>query len=330
MTVRLSVRRAAWLDHVHASVAAYGTDGRQAALVPVVKGNGYGFGRSVLHQVVRDLVATTSVSPIVCVGTVHELHDVPNALHPVVLTPVLAAPIDHRPILTVGTPAHVDLLGGWRGRVVVKLASSMRRYGASPAELPALLAAVEHAGLTIEAFGLHLPLAGTDTERRAEVEAWLPHIPASVPLWLSHLTATTFQDLQAAQSDRTFRVRLGTALWHGIPRADFIRLSADVLDTRPVRAGDVAGYRHSVVPHDGTLVAIGGGTANGIAALDHQDPTLRSPFHFARRRLPLLEPPHMHTSMLVVPAGAPCPTLGERVDLQRPLTATLVDEVEWQ
>jgi alanine racemase len=330
MTVRLSVRRAEWLDQVRASVAAYGAQGPQAVLVPVVKGNGYGFGRSVLHQVVRDLVTTASVAPIVCVGSVHELHDVPNALVPVVLTPALAAPADHRPILTVGSPAHVELLDGWRGRVIVKLASSMRRYGATPAELPALLAAVERAGLTIEAFGLHLPLAGTDTERCAEVEAWLPHIPSSAPLWLSHLTASTFHDLRAAQPDRTLRVRIGTALWHGIPRGDFIRLSADVVDTQPVRAGDVAGYRHSLVPHDGTLVAIGGGAANGITPLDHEDPARRSPFHFARQRLPMLEPPHMHTSMVVVPAGAPCPSVGDRVDLQRPLIATRVDEVEWQ
>jgi hypothetical protein len=38
----------------------------------------------------------------------------------------------------------------------------------------------------------------------------------------------------------------------------------------------------------------------------------------------------MHTSMVVVPAGAPCPAVGDRVDLQRPLIATRVDEVEWQ
>ena len=56
-----------------------------------------------------------------------------------------------------------------------------------------------------------------------------------------------------------------------------------------------AGYRQGVVPADGTLVMVGAGTAHGVHPLDDG----RSPFHFARRRLALLEPPHMHTSMVV-------------------------------
>jgi hypothetical protein len=33
--------------------------------------------------------------------------------------------------------------------------------------------------------------------------------------------------------------------------------------------------------------------------------------------------------MVLVPCGNPCPAIGERVDVQRPLISTLVDEVEW-
>jgi hypothetical protein len=54
-----------------------------------------------------------------------------------------------------------------------------------------------------------------------------------------------------------------------------------------------------------------------------------SPFHFERTRLALHEPPHMHTSMCFVPAGMPRPDIGERVDVQRPLTMTTVDQFEW-
>ncbi len=43
----------------------------------------------------------------------------------------------------------------------------------------------------------------------------------------------------------------------------------------------------------------------------------------------LLEPPHMHTSMVWVPSGTPCPEIGEWVDLQRPLTQTQHDELRW-
>jgi hypothetical protein len=44
----------------------------------------------------------------------------------------------------------------------------------------------------------------------------------------------------------------------------------------------------------------------------------------------LIEPPHMHTSMTVVPVDDPCPSVGDRVDVQRPLITTMVDDVEWE
>jgi hypothetical protein len=80
------------------------------------------------------------------------------------------------------------------------------------------------------------------------------------------------------------------------------------------------------VATDGHLVMIGAGSANGVAPL----PDGRSPFHFRRRRLALHEPPHMHTSMAFVPAGEPLPAVGDRIDLQRPLTTTTIDEYVWQ
>ncbi len=318
MTVRLTVQRSAWEQHVAATAAAYG-----AGLVPVVKGNGYGFGRTLLHE------RATALGEYVGVGSVHELAGVPPALIPVVLTPTLEVPGDDRAILTVGHPAHVTPLAGRAAPVMVKLASSMRRYGAIPAELPALLAAVADARLNIAAFALHLPLAGDDGARLAEIEGWLPHLAAATPLWVSHLTPASFLHLQAHHPNREFAVRIGTALWHGLPKGGFLHLSADVLHAAPVHHGDTAGYFSSPVPCDGTLVTIGAGTAHGIAPLDEPDPARRSPFHFARRRLALLEVPHMHSSLVVVPAGDPCPAIGDRVDVQRPLTFTWVDEVEW-
>jgi len=315
MTVRLTVQRTAWQTHVRTAVAAYGP-----GLVPVVKGNGYGFGRPFLHA------QAAAFADTVCVGTVHELHDVPAGLTPVVLTPTLAPPADPAAILTVGNLEHAAALHGWPGRVVIKLASSMRRYGVRPSELRELCAAVPN---DVFAFGLHLPLAGNDAARLAEIEAWLPHLPAGVPLWVSHLTPGSFAALQSAHPDRRVHIRVGTGVWHGTPRGDFLHLTADVLHAQPVSAGDIAGYHHSTVATDGTLLAIGAGSTHGIALLDDADPSRRSPFHFARHRLPLLERPHMHTTLAVVPAGQPCPQVGERVDVQRPLISTMVDEVEW-
>jgi hypothetical protein len=80
---------------------------------------------------------------------------------------------------------------------------------------------------------------------------------------------------------------------------------------------------------DGHLVMIGAGTANGVAAIDQGELGSLSPFHFERTRLALHEAPHMHTTMTFVPDGSPTPAIGDRVDLQRPMHVTAVDEYEW-
>jgi alanine racemase len=314
MTLRLTVQRAAWTAHVD-SVAA-SVDG----LVPVVKGNGYGFGRPTLQPLVKGL------SDYVCVGAIHELEGVADRVTPVVLTPSSAPPppvIGLPPIMTVGSLHDVVALTGWRGRVIVKLQSSMRRYGAMPAELERVEAAATAAGLDNVGYALHLPLAGADSDRLAEIDAWLERLDSQRPLWLSHLQPPAYATLRSRHPDRQFRLRLGTSLWHG--DKTFLHLHADVAEVHPVAAQDRAGYQLNEVPGDGHLVLVGAGSAHGVAALADG----ASPFHFARTRLAMLEPPHMHTSMIFVPIGMPCPAVGDHVDVQRPLISTQVDEIEW-
>ena len=310
MTIRLTVQRERWWNHV-TDVA-----GSVTGLVPVVKGNGYGFGRAGLA------IAAAKLSPILAVGTVHELHglgeldEIPDDTVWVVLTPTLAAPASTDPVLTVGNEAHVEALRGWGGRVIVKLRSRMQRYGGGID----LVAAAQRAGLRTVGVALHPPLAGEDDDRRAEIVAALDHIDPSLDIWVSHLSPGTYESLP---DSHRFKLRLGTYLWHGDREA--MRLEADVLEVRSVQAGERAGYRLVEVPGDGHLVMVGGGTANGVAPLADG----RSPFHFARNRLDLLEAPHMHTSMVWIPAGAPCPSIGDWVDLQRPLIQTQHDELRW-
>ena len=219
-------------------------------------------------------------------------------------------------MLTVGSEAHIEALRGWYGRVIVKLASSMRRYG----DGIELVAAAQRAGLRTVGVSIHPPLAGDDQAHRADIVRHLPQIDPSLDVWVSHVAPTTYETLPTSHR---YKLRLGTYLWHGDREA--LALEADVLDTRPVEAGEQAGYRLTPVPGDGTLVMVGAGSANGVTPVADG----RSPFHFERRRLDLLEPPHMHTSMVFVPAGDPCPTTGEWVDLQRPLTMTTADELRW-
>ena len=70
-------------------------------LVPVVKGNGYGFGRAELAEIAAGFADT------IAVGTVHELDGLPAGVTPVVLTPSRRPPHDMAPILTVGSIDHV-------------------------------------------------------------------------------------------------------------------------------------------------------------------------------------------------------------------------------
>jgi alanine racemase len=313
MTLALSVDEPAWRSHLDRF-----SDGLTDALVPVVKGNGYGFGRPTLIAEAQRLGVTR-----IAVGTIHELpgRGEADGLEVIVLTPTLdalAEEVDTAVTLTIGSAGQLAHLrdAGFEGRVIVKLASSMQRYGCSLDELHQL-------DVEPVAYSIHPPLAGDDDAHRVEVERWLSHLDPAVAVQISHLTPASFDRLRTDHPTRTFELRSGTGLWHG--DKSMLRLSADVIDTRAVRADDTVGYRQVAASHDGTLVMIGAGSAHGVAPLIDG----RSPFHYANTRLALIEPPHMHTSMALVPRGQLAPGPGETVDVQRPLTQTWVDRVVW-
>jgi alanine racemase len=322
MAVTLYVDHAGWLAHVERTWRLH------PALIPVVKGNGYGFGRDRLAALAAHRGADS-----IAVGTVHELACVPTGVTGIVLTPALAAElpgVGHDGVrLTVGRRRHVDeaRAAGWTGAVVVKLGSEMRRFGTSPSELVDLLAAIDEARLTVAAYALHFPLASSSAEHAAQSASWLAvlddarHRPGTLELQVSHVEPDDLAALAARHPGIRLRPRVGTRLWHGDKR--WFALRADVVDVRPVRAGQRAGYRLTELPADGHLVVASGGTAHGV----HPLPDGRSPFHFARTRLDLLEAPHMHTSLLFVPAGGLVPEIGDELDLQRPLTQVDPDRI---
>jgi len=322
MALRLTVRREALFDHVR------NVSSSVPHLVPVVKGNGYGLGRGRLIDLVGQLLPATDT---IAVGTIHEAADVPAQFAVHVMNPISAVDLEGlsgiptNVIPTVGSTRDVDVLSrhGWKGRVVVKLASSMRRFGASQAEFPTLVQDVACIGGTIHSCSIHPPTAGTDAQRVAEIESWLPLLPECVTLSVSHLGPESLERLRSASDRRTIEARLGTALWHGTK--SHFSLEADVIRTEPCRAGEVAGYRRSTVPCDGTLVVVGAGSAHGVMPLPNGD----SPLHFTRRRMPLLESPYMHSAIAYIAAGDPCPSVGDMVDVQRPLTMVQPDVVAW-
>lgn len=325
MTLRLTVDHARWRAHVAATADRVTASGD---LVAVVKGNGYGIGRDLLIAEARRHTRA------IAVGTVHEAAALARAAAPTsdlevqVLTPptepVAGLGLGDHVVLTVGSLHHAAAVAGHVGPVAVKLRSSMRRYGVTPSDLPAVVAALARQGRDVHHFVLHLPLLGPARDAAAqvaEIDAWTAHLADDATVSVSHLEADDFAHLAASRPGRRWRLRTGTALWHG--DKTFLHLQATVVDTSPVRAAEVAGYRATPLDAEGTLVMVGAGSAHGVTPLADG----RSPFHHDRRRLPLLEPPHMHTSMCIAPADGRVPTIGEWVDVQRPLTAVLPDEI---
>ena len=85
------------------------------------------------------------------------------------------------PIVTVGDQAHIDALEGWRGEVLVKLASSMRRFGVAPRELDDLERRARAAGLTVVGTASTSRSPVTTPTAVAEVERWLAVLDTRPP-----------------------------------------------------------------------------------------------------------------------------------------------------
>jgi len=316
VTLRLTVNRDAWLKSVRTTATRFGD------IVPVIKGNGYGFGAPELMQHAILLADT------IAVGTIYESHTVPTSHAPLVLTPVGndigTLTVHPQTILTVGSLDHVATLHrlGFSGRVVIKLRSSMNRYGIDDTHVDDVLRAVNDAGLEHTGWSLHPPLPTDESDHAPEAASWLANLDDSLPFYVSHLNVTSLDTLRATHTKRRIIARSGTELWLG--DKSHLRLSADVLDVRRGVTG-TAGYRPHEVPEGAAIVMVGAGASHGVAELAGG----LSPFHFANQRLALLEPPHMHTAMLVVDANSPCPKYGDTVDVQQPMTRITPDVIDW-
>jgi alanine racemase len=353
MSLTLCVDGARWRDHLRSVAAA--TPG----LVPVAKGNGYGFGLGRLARKAQWLADQGLGADTVAVGTYDELPHVASryAGRMLVLTPwrPFGAALELDPALagrvvhTVSRPEDLDGLLSRQpdARLVLERETSMRRHGMTARELwstPRLLAA--HPRARVEGVALHLPLAHgahlTEVQRLVN-DAVATELPLDT-VWVSHLSAAELATLRAAYPDFTFRPRVGTDLWLGDRGA--LRVTATVLDVHAVERGDAYGYRHRTAPRAGHILVVSGGTAHGIGleaptgdtSLRARAATLarggldaaglvRSPFSIDGKQRLFAEPPHMQASMLFLPQGARVPDVGDVVDVRVRYTATAFDRV---
>ena len=342
MPLTLYVDTPAWHEHLRAEVAA------DPGLVPVAKGNGYGFTVPLLAQTAADL----GVGQI-AVGTAADAA-VTLRLFPGEVI-VLGEPSEASE-LSLGkrrrvlyTAASVEAAAGLAGhRLIVECRSSLLRQGIAEADLPALRR-VTDGGRAIEAFSVHLPIdrpSGADPA--AETARWVSTLTAAGyrvrTMYVSHLEAAELATLAAAFPGTEFRQRTGTRLWLG--QRSSLRAAATVLEVLPVRHGERLGYRQRRSTRDGWLVMVAGGTDHGVGleapralrGLLPRAKTLarsglaamnqvRSPFIWDGRKQWFAEPPHMLVSMLVLPRDTVPPEPGTELAADLRNTTTRFDHV---
>ncbi|MFD4986041.1 alanine racemase [Streptomyces sp. NPDC058374] len=340
MALTLYVDTARWRDHHHQVREQF------PGIVPVCKGNGYGFGHERLAE-----EAIRFGADILAVGTTYEAARIKDWFSGdlLVLTPFRRGeepvPLPDRVIRSVSSVDGVHGLVG--ARVVIEVMSSMKRHGVSEEDLPKLHAAIED--VRLEGFAIHLPLDRTDgTDAVEEVIAWMDRLRAHrLPLhtmFVSHLKASELARLQQQFPQTRFRARIGTRLWLGDEEATEYR--GAVLDVTQVSKGDRFGYRQQKAAGDGYLVVVAGGTSHGVGlespkALHGVMPRAKgvaraglatvnrnlSPFVWAGKQRWFAEPPHMQVSILFVPADAPAPQVGDELVAHLRHTTTQYDRV---
>jgi len=317
---------------------------RLPGLVPVAKGNGYGFGLGRLARRAEWLGCD-----VLAVGSYEELPQVLSRFGGDVLVLSPWRPwscreegIDgSRVVHTVGRLEDLEALAerGGRPRVLLEGLTSMRRHGFTAEDLERALASVPP-GVRVEGLALHLPFG---TDGAGEVASWLSRgLHASV--FVSHLGEAALSGLAARHPDVTLRPRVGTSLWLGDRGA--LAVTGTVLDVHPVRRGERSGYRQRRAPREGHVVVVSGGTAHGVGleaptaassvrqravalargGLDAAGLAL-SPYTWAGRQRWFLEPPHMQVSMLFLPASVSPPQVGDELGLDVRFTTTTFDHV---
>ncbi len=352
MTLTLRVDGERWRSHLTDVMT------RHEGLVPVAKGNGYGFGLGRLARRAQWFTDRGLGGDLLAVGTYEELPQVTSRYDGslLVLTPwrpfgaAPGATGDPRVVHTVGRLEDLaDLLRrDPRARFVVERMTSMRRHGFSARglrEAGDLLA--RRPGARLEGVALHLPLQ--QGHHLGEVDRLMTDVVASGlgtrTVLVSHLSDDELDTLRTSYGDFTWRPRVGTALWLGDRSA--LRPTATVLDVHPIDRGDTFGYRGRSAPKAGHVVVVSGGTAHGIgleapmgeASLRSRAATLarggldaagfvRSPYSIDGKLRLFAEPPHMQASMLFLPGGSRVPQVGDEVDVRVRFTATTFDRVE--
>lgn len=299
MPLSLHVDGQRWRSHLSQLMSA------KPGLVPVIKGNGYGFGLELLAAESTRLGVET-----VAVGLASEVAKVRTAFagEIVILSPdqVISELKDPKIIQTISNLEVLHRVDA-SANVIVEILTPLNRHGIEVSEINSVLAIVKERGLKLRGFTLHLPIAKIDVKW---VSATLKLLPDGSTVWISHLHGA--DQIKKEFTKLVFRERIGTSLWLGADSA--LEVTATVLENRKIQGS--AGYQQRRAR--GNVIVASGGTAHGIGltapqndfsligrlkivarALESAFGRMRSPYRHNGRTLDFLESPHMQCSLLI-------------------------------
>lgn len=329
MPLSLHVDGHKWRSHLDQIMSA------KPGLVPVIKGNGYGFGLELLAAESTRLGVET-----VAVGLASEVAKVRTAFagEIVILSPdhVSSGLTDAKIIQTVSSLELLQSIDA-NINVIVELLTPLNRHGIELSEIDRALTIIKDRNLKLRGFTLHLPIAKIDSKW---VSSTLNLLPAGSHIWISHLDGA--DRVKKEFANLTFHERIGTSLWLGADSA--LEATATVLENRKIQS--TAGYQQKHIR--GNVIVASGGTAHGIGltapqndysligrvkivarALEAVFGRMRSPYRHNGKTLNFLESPHMQCSLLIC-SGSNQPKPGDELKVRVRYTTTTFDQINFR
>ena len=297
MTFSLTVDATKFRGHLVSVMNSYAQAG--ANLVPVIKGNGYGFGRHALADEAVRLGCNR-----IAIGTVWELGkalaDFTGEI--LVLEPFnsldrsavdeWAQHLEHnaeRVIVTVGDVDLTAVHSAGAKNIYLEGKTSLSRFGILPFDLQSI---ENFNDLKVLGLTLHLPIVQPTTKVNATTEIssafngaamsqsmtetwnWIVlyqelDTKFSLPkhLSLSHVTDHQVKSLkkmmQSYNFDLDIEARVGTKLWLGEPSA--LQATGTVLEIHEINHRQSVGYQQVDSGSNKRLIVVSGGTAHGVA-----------------------------------------------------------------
>jgi alanine racemase len=297
MTFLLKVDAEKFRGHLVSIMNSHATAGSE--LVPVIKGNGYGFGRRLLADEASRLGCNR-----IAIGTVWELGQAladfsgqilvlePYNSNDISAVAQWRTHLEHNSDRVIVTVSNVDLAAvrsEGAKNVYLEGKTSLSRFGILHHDMQSI---TNFSDLNVLGISLHLPIVqsaskvdatteissafngATLSQTMTETWNWIVlyqelSTKYSLPkhLSLSHITEDQVKSLkkmmQSYNFDLSIEVRVGTKLWLGAPSS--LQAAGTVLQIHEITHKQTVGYQQTETGNNKRLIIVSGGTAHGVA-----------------------------------------------------------------